>query len=106
MARYLWKVSYTQSGVQGLMKEGAVARRDYITKLVSDLGGRVEAFYWAFGEHDLYGIAEFPDDQTAAGFSMAVAAKGAVSINTTVLLTAEEIDAGIGKAVSYRPPGA
>ena len=106
MAKYLWSVSYTQSGIQGLMKEGAVSRRDYIAKLVGDLSGKIEAFYWAFGEADLYVIADLPDNQTAAGVAMAVAASGAVSIQTTVLLTAEDMDAATAKGVPFRAPGA
>ncbi len=106
MSKYLWKVSYTQSGLQGLIKEGAVSRREYISKLVADLGGTVESFYWAFGEHDLYAIADMPDNQTAAGVAMTVGASGAVSIETTVLLTGEDVDAGAAKAVPYRAPGA
>ena len=106
MSKYLWKVTYTQSGLQGLMKEGAVSRREYIAKLVGDLGGSVEAFYWAFGEHDLYAIVDLPDNQTAAGVAMTVGATGAVSVQTTVLLTGEDVDAGAARAVPYRPPGA
>jgi hypothetical protein len=47
-----------------------------------------------------------PDEVTAAAVATAVAASGAVSgIETVVLLSADEIDAAIGKHAPYRPPG-
>jgi GYD domain len=47
MARYLWQASYSVDGIKGLLKEGGTSRRAVIEKLVSDLGGQVEAFYYA-----------------------------------------------------------
>jgi uncharacterized protein with GYD domain len=100
------QASYTQAGIQGLMKEGAASRVEHISQLASGLGGSVESMHWAFGTSDVIVILNLPDNQAAAGLAMAVAAGGAVSIQTTVLLTAEDVDAGIGKSVPYRPPGA
>lgn len=68
--------------------------------------GKVESFYFAFGDIDAYVIADAPDAQTAAAMSLAVNATGAVHLRTTVLLTPEEMDAAMKKSVSYRPPGA
>jgi uncharacterized protein with GYD domain len=106
MAKYMIQASYTQEGIKGLMKEGAASRVEHIGQLVAGLGGSLEAFYWAFGDTDVFAIADLPDNQTAAGLAMAVGAGGAVSIRTIVLLTAEDMDAGIGRSVPYRPPGA
>ncbi|HXG23623.1 MAG TPA: GYD domain-containing protein [Chthonomonadales bacterium] len=106
MPTYLWHVSYTTDGVKGLMKEGGSKRRATVQQLLEGLGGRLEAFYYAFGESDLYVIAELPDAATAAAVSMTVNATGAAQLRTTVLLTPEEIDAATQKSVGYRPPGA
>lgn len=106
MAKYLIQGSYTQSGVQGLMKEGGTGRADAIGKLLADLGGSLEGFYFAFGDDDVYAIAEVPDNTTAAAISLAVGAAGAVNIKTTVLLTPEEMDRATKQSVAYRPPGA
>ena len=106
MAKYLIQGSYTQSGVQGLIKEGGTGRADTIGKLLADLGGSLEAFYFAFGDDDVYVIADIPDNTTAAALSLAVAAAGAVNIKTTVLLTPEEMDRATQQSVNYRPPGA
>jgi uncharacterized protein with GYD domain len=106
MAKYMIQASYTQSGVQGVLKEGGSGRRDAIAKLLADLGGSLEAFYFAFGEDDVFVIAELPDNITAAAVGLTVAGAGAVTSKTVVLLTPEEIDRATQQTVSYRAPGA
>jgi len=105
MARYLIEASYTREGMQGVMKEGGSGRADAIGKLLADLGGSLESFYFAFGKTDAYVTIEVPDNITAAAIGMTVAASGAVSTNTVVLLTPEEIDQATKKSVAYRAPG-
>ena len=105
--RYLWQASYTQEGLRGLLEEGGSSRRDAVERIVVDgLGGVVEAFYFAFGEHDVYVIADVPDPETAAAISLTVASTGALDVRTTQLLTPEEMDAAAKLSVSYRAPGA
>ena len=53
MSRYLIEASYTVEGTKGLMKEGGTARRTAVQKMVEKLGGRLEAFYFGFGDHDV-----------------------------------------------------
>jgi uncharacterized protein with GYD domain len=106
MPKYLWQVSYTPQGVQGLQKEGGVARRAAVQRLVDQAGGKLESFYFAFGEADAYTIAELPDAATAAAVSLAVNALGFVHLRTVPLMTPEEMDTATKKAVDYRPPGA
>jgi uncharacterized protein with GYD domain len=106
MPTYLWRGSYTADGTKGLLKDGGSKRRDAVKQMVEKAGGKVLAFYFALGESDVVGIAEFPDTVTAAALSLAVNASGAVSLHTTPLLTPEELDAATKKSVGYRPPGA
>ncbi len=106
MAKYLISASYSTEGVRGVMKEGGTARRDAIAKGIEALGGRLEAFYFAFGKEDVILIIEAPDNTTVAALSLTVSASGAVGSRTTVLLTPAEIDAATKMTVSYRPPGA
>jgi uncharacterized protein with GYD domain len=104
--KYLWKVSYTAEGAKGVLKEGGSSRRDMVAKMSKDMGGSMDAFYFAFGEDDVYVIAEAPDNATAAAISMAVGAGGAATIETVVLLSPEEIDEAAKKTVPYRAPRA
>ena len=105
MSKYLFQTSYTAEGFKGLRKEGAASRVAYIRDLFAEQGGTLEAMYWAFGDSDLYVIAELPDNTTAAAASMAVSASGVVHCKTVVLLTAEQIDAAGRVEVAFRAPG-
>lgn len=105
MQKYLIQANYVGEGIKGLLKEGGINRRATIEKVVKSLGGNMEAFYYAFGETDLYIIAELPDNATVASFALTASASGAVTIKTTVLMTPEQIDEAAKKAPSYRPPG-
>src|SRR4029450_4462274 len=98
MAKFLVEVTYTKDGVQGLMKDGGSKRRDVVNKLAKGLGGKVEAFYFAFGAADAGLIIDLPDSVTAAALSLTVGATGAVKLVTTPLLTPEDIDAAAKKS--------
>ena len=106
MPKYLFRASYTVQGLDGLMKDGGTKRRAAVSDLMEGLGGSLEAFYYAFGEADLYVIAELPDDASAIAASLAVGASGAVSLNTTVLIDPATVDEATRKTVRYRRPGA
>jgi uncharacterized protein with GYD domain len=106
MPKYLIQASYAAEGVEGVRSKGGSARRDAIDEMVSGLGGEVEAFYFAFGRHDVYVIADLPDNEAAAAVGITVNASGAVRARTVVLLTPEEIDEAANRSVDYRPPGA
>jgi uncharacterized protein with GYD domain len=104
--KVLWGVNYTLDGIKGVLKEGGSARKAVAQKLVESVGGTLEAFYFAYGDHDVYVIADLPDNAAAIGASLQVTAAGGAKVATTVLLTPEEFDAAVGKTVDYRPPGA
>ena len=106
MPKFLIKASYTQAGAKGLLHEGGSSRKAAVEKMVSALGGKLEAFYFAFGETDVYGICELPDAVTAAAASLAINSSGMVSETIVPLLTPEEIDKACKKSVAYRPPSA
>jgi uncharacterized protein with GYD domain len=105
MPKYLWKANYVGEGVKGLLKEGGTSRRAVVEKMIKSMGGKLEVFYYAFGETDLYCIADMPDNVSTAAFILPIAASGAINVNTTVLMTPEEMDQAAKKTPSYRPPG-
>ena len=65
----------------------------------------MEAFYYAFGDDDVFVITDLPDDVAAASLALTVAASGAVGLKTTVLITPETVDEAVARTVNYRPPG-
>jgi uncharacterized protein with GYD domain len=106
MPHYMFRASYSQAGLQGLIKEGAASRTAVISKLCEGAGGRLVSAFWAFGSDDFISIVELPDNESAAAAALTVGASGVGSITTTVLLTAEQVDAARAKQVPYRAPGA
>ena len=105
MPRYLAHASYTVEGLKGLLKDGGTKRREVIEQLAKGLGGKLEAFYYAFGDDDVFAILDFPDNVSAMAVSMAISASGGATVKTTVLITPEEVDQATKKTVDYRPPG-
>ncbi len=106
MPKYLWKANLAPEGIRGMMKEAGTGRRAYIEGLVKSAGGTLESFNYAFGDDDIYVVAELPDDATAAALSLNISASGAISLSTVKLLTPEEFDQATKISIDYRPPGA
>ncbi len=105
MAKYFVQAKYTDEGLKGLLKEGGSKRRAAVEKAVSGLGGTLEAFYYAFGDADVLGIADLPDNVSATTFSLMITAAGGATVKTTVLITPEEVDEAAKNTLDYRPPG-
>lgn len=105
MPKYLFEARYTAEGAKGIIKEGASARRAAVEKAAASVGGRLESFYFAFGDVDAYVIADLPDHAAAAALALSVGASGKASTKTVVLLSADEAEAATKKSVAYRPPG-
>ena len=106
MPKYMIKASYQTEGIRGLAKEGGSGRRAAVQKLIEGIGGKLEAFYFAYGEDDAYVIVDVPDATAGIALSLAVNSSGAVRVSTVPLITPEEMDAAAKKTVAYRAPGA
>ena len=105
MPKYLVEATYSSEGAKGILKTGGSARRKIVEETTAEVGGKLEAFYFAFGARDAIIIVDVPNNAAAAALSMAVNASGAIRSNTTPLLTPEEIDSAAKDHVVYRPPG-
>jgi uncharacterized protein with GYD domain len=108
MAHYLLEVAYTPEAWAAQIKSPQ-NRIEIVGKVLERLGGRFEQTYFAFGDYDIIAFMELPDNVSAAAFSLAVHAGGAVSgCRTTPLMTVEEGIAAIRKAgeLGYQPPSA
>ena len=106
MPKYLIKASFTPEGIKGVLKEGGSARRTAVEQSAASVGGKMEAFYFAFGKTDTYTIIDLPSNADMVAFAGTIGATGAVELETVVLLTPAEVDEAAKKRVSYRPPGA
>jgi uncharacterized protein with GYD domain len=105
MGKYMFKVSYTTEGLRTVVGSGASGRVAVARAAADSLGGSMEAFYFAFGDTDVFAIGELPSDEAAAALALRVSSSGIGSVSTVKLLTAEQIDAALGMSVDYRSPG-
>jgi len=92
MPRYLIEASYGAEGVRGVAQKGGSARREIVGQLIGSMGGAIESFYFAFGDPDVYVIAELPSDEAAAAIALSINQTAATKTRTVVLLTPEQID--------------
>jgi uncharacterized protein with GYD domain len=79
--------------------------------LLDPLGGKLEAYYFMFGEDDAMVIVDVPDSAAAAAISLAVSSSGAFGrLRTHELIPAADFTKILERAKSaragYRPPGA
>jgi uncharacterized protein with GYD domain len=105
MPKYLIQGSYSDQGLKGLLEEGGSKRREAAEQSVKGLGGRLEAFYYAFGNDDFVVIVDLPSNVDASAVSLTANATAAVKSRMTVLITPEEVDQATKRTVKFRPPG-
>ena len=106
MPYYMLQATYEPDAWKAMV-EKPQNRLDVIRPVVEKLGGKVEGGWVAFGEYDVLLICQMPNNVSAAAFSMAGAAGGAVkAIKTTPLMTIEESMEAMRKAngIGYQPP--
>ena len=106
MPKFLFEASYTLDGVKGVQSEGGTSRREAVAQVAESVGGKVESFYFAFGDRDAYVVCDLPDNESATAVALTVNAAGGARVSTVVLLTPDEVDAAAKRSVEYRPPGA
>jgi uncharacterized protein with GYD domain len=98
MPSYLLQVAYTPQAWDALIRNPQ-NRMDAVAPAVEQLGGSITGGWLAFGEYDLITVIDLPDNISAAAFSMAVSAGGAISaIKTTPLMSIEDAVEAMRKA--------
>lgn len=107
MPHYLFQAAYTAEAWKSLTRKPQ-NRFEAVRPAIEKLGGKIEGFWFTFGDYDLVGIIQMPDNVSAAAFAVATAAGGALkSLKTTPLMSIEEGLAAMKRAgkAGYRPPG-
>ncbi len=105
MPHYMLQVDYTPESWAAQLKSPQ-NRIDAVRPAIEKLGGKIETAYYAFGEYDLICILEMPDNVSAAAFSLAISAGGALNaVKTTPLMALDEGLEAMRKAgeSTYRP---
>jgi uncharacterized protein with GYD domain len=106
MPYYLVQTAYTPDSL-GKMIDNPQDRVDIVRPAIEGFGGRIDAGYISFGEYDFTTIVEFPDNVSAAAFSISASAKGGLkAFKTTPLMTMAEAQQAMQKAggSTYEPP--
>jgi len=106
MPHYMVQAAYTPESWAAQVKNPQ-DRAEALRPIIERLGGKLLSMYLAFGEYDVVGLAEMPDNVSSAAFSMAASASGGVrAMKTTPLMTLQEAVEAMRKAgqAGYRPP--
>ena len=108
MPMYLFQGKFSPDAFKALIARPH-DRTEAARKVVEAAGGKLHNYFYAFGEHDVVALLEFPDNVSCVASMMAVAAGGALSGGqTTVLMTSAEAQQAMGKAnaasKAYTPP--
>jgi uncharacterized protein with GYD domain len=107
MATYLLEVSYTSAAMAALVSNPQ-DRAQVVSKAAKKLGGKVSGVWFAFGDSDVIGILDMPDNTSMAALALAIGAGGACSkVKTTALLSVSEAMSAMEKAstTGYKPAG-
>jgi uncharacterized protein with GYD domain len=102
MTKYFFQGNYVGQGIKGLMQEGGSRRREAVVQALESVGGSLECIYYAFGETDVLGVFDIPDQSGAVALSLMINSSGAVNLRLTPLMTPEDLDAAVGKMPTYR----
>ena len=108
MPLYLTRFSYTPQ-TWARMIDNPEDRRAAAQEYIESVGGTLQGFWYAFGEHDGYTLWEAPDNVSMAVVALAIGGGGALSsFQTTVLLTVDDTLEALGRAqgIGYQVPGA
>lgn len=95
MPTYVSLANFTE---QGLKEYAQTADRAEDTRQTARrLGGEIQHTYWTLGAYDVVLVAEFPDDETATAFALAVSSRGFIRTASMRAFDDDEIRGVIGK---------
>jgi uncharacterized protein with GYD domain len=106
MGMYLARFSYSRDALHALVAN-PVDRTEAVKSAVESVGGKLEGFWYSFGEFDGAVLMDMPDDASAAAFAVTVASAGGLTkFETTPLMSPTEGVEAFRKAAaaSYSPP--
>jgi uncharacterized protein with GYD domain len=105
MAKFLVRATYSAEGFKGVVKDKPSGRKAAVEKAMASVGAKLEAMYFAFGDHDVVMIVDAPDAPSLMAVGLSACSTGLARTSTTPLLTVEEADQAVKKTVQYRGPG-
>ncbi len=95
MPTYIGLYNFTEQGIKNIKE--SPGRIEEGIKAAEAMGAKVTGFYLVMGEYDCVAIAEFPNDEAAMAFALAVGSRGNVRTTTLKAFTKEEFAGVVGK---------
>ena len=85
-------------------------RSAVVSRILQEAGGKLESYYWMFGEWDGLAIGELPDSMAAAATALAASSSGTFTqIATHELIPVDQINPTLARAkelrAGYQPIG-
>ena len=110
MSWFLLRFQFSSASAKAMV-DSPHDRQGPAKSLVEAFEGKLHQYFFAFGDYDGIAIAEFPDNKSAAAFSLKAGSTGAFAkFEMTVLIPTPEAEAAMKQArdskVAYRAPNA
>ena len=87
--RYLVRADLTPEGIRNLQKQPPTALKAGVAKFVESVGGKLEFWFFDYGESTAYSVIEYPDEVAAATAQLSTNAAGFARVRIRPLLSAE-----------------
>lgn len=96
MATYVSLINWTDQGIRNF--KDTLDRATAASAAAQKMGGSFKDLYWTIGPYDLVLVSEFPDDETATAFALAIGSLGNIRTTTLRGFSSEEMESIIAKA--------
>jgi uncharacterized protein with GYD domain len=107
MAKYMALFNFGSDAIRRFVASPS-DRTAVVKELVQSVGGRLECYYWMFGQYDGMAVFDMPDADTTAATILAIVSSGAFTrFETHELIAASDLTAIAKRArgIAYQPPG-
>jgi uncharacterized protein with GYD domain len=74
--RYLVRADLTAEGIKNLQKQPPTALKAGVAKFVESIGGKLEFWFFDYGESTAYSVIDYPDEIAAATAQLSTNAAG------------------------------
>jgi uncharacterized protein with GYD domain len=95
MSTYVSLANFTERGVAEYAK--TTDRAEDTRQLARGLGGEVQETYWTMGPYDVVLVADFPDDESATAFALALSSRGFLRTTTMRAFNGNELRGVVSK---------
>lgn len=95
MPTYIGLANWTDRGIGSF--QDTLQRLESATAVAQQMGGQLREVFYTVGPYDMVVVSEFPDDETASAFSLALGSRGNVRTTSLRAFSSEEMTGIIEK---------